>query len=348
MNFKKTVAIAAAAGALTALAIPAMAEVTPYGSLRLLTGYHTVKAPNKSSDTDLYLKNAASTNFGIFASGGDLGGRVEFGIADPLGGGGQAALNIYSRVMFGTYKMSAGTLLIGQDYTKSWNPSGVVTEDRPSNGGWGNFYAGRLPQVRFETNFGLYAALIQPTTKLADSAQKSYIPKLNVGYDGKAGPVGFGAGVEGQTFKDTTLDKQINSFLAYARASFATGPVALKANIGVGQNLGNAGFTGAGYVRKSLTSNDIENTTRVEGYLQAGFTVSPMLKLVAIVGGANDDNDTWAKSDSQYTVELNAPITVAKNFIITPEIAYFDYLKDNKGDKQNKEYYYGAHWKLNF
>jgi len=106
--------------------------------------------------------------------------------------------------------------------------------------------------------------------------------------------------------------------------------------------------TAAGYTIKPGTTNSIKNTTRVEGYLQAGFTVSPMLTLQAIIGGATEDNDTYAKRDDKISYLVNAPITIAKNFTLIPEIAVFDELKDKNGVKQAKDIYYGAQWRVEF
>lgn len=316
MNFKKTAAIVAAVGALTALAIPAMAEITPFGSVRLLTGYQSDSkeiSANTSgkTNTDFFLKMPATTRFGVKGTSGDLGFVIEMGINENAG-------NIYNRLVYGTYKMSGGTLLVGQDYTKSWNPSGVITNDTPSNGGWGNFYGGRTPQIRYQANSGLYAAIVQPTVKTLTSDKfKLLLPRLNAGYDGKAGGVGYGAGFEFQTYKNetATVNKNINSFLVYTRASLMSGPVALKVNLGYGSNLGDMNFSGAGY---TLSGTSVKNTNRFEGYVQAGYTISPMVTAQAIVGGASDKNTTWAKRDTRMQYTVNAPITVAKNFSLTP------------------------------
>ena len=358
MNFKKTAAIVAAAGALTALAIPAMAEFTPYASIRLLTGYQTVKPATGASDTDVLMKLNNTSRFGIKASDGALGAVIEFGINE--GGG-----NIVNRLAYATYKMNGATLLVGQDYTKSWNPSGLVgPSDTPSNLGWGNMYDGRVPQLRVQLDNGLYFAAIQPATPADVTAGFSFdaktggaavankpsttdtlLPKLNVGYDGKSGDVGYGAGLVYGTFsyKSGAVKENINSYLVYARANMTSGPIALKANLGYGQNLGNMNYTGA----KFDTTSKKDSTT-LEGYVQAGYTVSPTLKVQAIIGGQTNDNDSYIKADSRMSYAVNAPITVAKNFTVTPEVVLFDEMKNSAGVKEAKTYYYGAKWQLDF
>lgn len=336
MNFKKTAAIVAAAGALTALAVPAMAEITPFGSVRLLVGYQSdSKEIAGKTNTDIFFKMPNTTRFGVKGSSNDLGFVIEMGINENVGA-------VYNRLMFGTYKMSAGTLLVGQDYTKSWNPSAAITEDRPSNGGWGNFYDGRTPQIRFQADSGLYAAVIKPSVVPALTAAKVLLPKLNVGYDGKAGDVGYGAGIEYQTYKNETLSKNINSFLVYTRASMTSGPVALKANLGYGSNLGDMGFTGLGY-------SVGKNTTRLEGYVQGGYTISPMLKVQLIIGGASEKNSAVGpERDNNMQILVNLPITVAKNFTITPEISVLDNMKSKTDTDQGSSTYAGAKFQLDF
>ena len=344
MNFKKTAAIVAAAGALTALAIPAMAEFTPYASIRLLTGYQTVKPATGASDTDVLMKLNNTSRFGIKASDGALGAVIEFGINE--GGG-----NIVNRLAYATYKMNGATLLVGQDYTKSWNPSALVgPSDTPSNVGWGNMYDGRVPQLRVQLDNGLYFAAIQPATPAdtATIANDTLLPKLNVGYDGKAGDVGYGAGLVFGTYsyKSGAVKENINSYLVYARANMTSGPIALKANLGYGQNVGNMNYTGAKFVVVGGTK--LEDSTTLEGYVQAGYTVSPTLKVQAIIGGQTNDNDSYIKADSRMSYAVNAPITVAKNFTVTPEVVLFDEMKNSAGVKEAKTYYYGAKWQLDF
>lgn len=366
MNFKKTAAIVAAAGALTALAIPAMAEFTPYASIRLTTGYQTVKYPSPTaSDTDTSFKLPGTTRLGMKASEGALGAVIELGINE-----GGAAGSIYNRLAYATYKMNGATLLVGQDYTKSWNPSALVgPSDTPSNLGWGNMYDGRIPQIRVQLDNGFYFAAIQPATP-ADVAKSStpvvsgtppavtikdvaaiaydtLLPKLNVGYDGKAGDVGYGAGLVYGTYsyKSGTVKEDINSYLVYARANMTSGPIALKANLGYGQNLGNMNYTGAGFVP---VGTKVEDSTTLEGYVQAGYTVSPTLKVQAIIGGQTNKNDTYTKSDSRMSYAVNAPVTVTKNFTITPEVLLFDEMKKSDGTNDKKTYYYGAKWQLDF
>lgn len=350
MNLKKTVVIAAAAGALTALAIPAMAEITPFGQIRLLTGYQQTdtRLPGSSVGTDVFLKLSAQSRVGVKASDGPMSAVIELGI--PNGQNGTA--NIYTRLLFATYKFSEGTLLFGQDYSKTWNPTARIGfNDSPSNDGLGNIYDGRLPQVRFVANNGLYVAAIQPastqpvaalgstgltgiTQTLANDKQKVLIPKLNVGYDGKVDTVGYGVGAVYQTFRDSnTINKQINSYYLYARANMTSGPFEAKVNLAYGENVKNAGFVGLnGY---SATKG---NEKTIEGYVQGSYTVSPMLKLNAIVGGQSNDRDDYAKADSRMAYTVNGNITIAKGFSITPEFSITDEMKSSANVKQGIEY----------
>ena len=59
MNFKKAAAIAATAGALTALALPALAETSFYGSPRVATFYNSVDKATGGTASN----NSDITNF---------------------------------------------------------------------------------------------------------------------------------------------------------------------------------------------------------------------------------------------------------------------------------------------
>ena len=249
MNFKKTVAIAAAAGAFTALAIPAMAEITPYGSIRLLTFYDTTTPATKGGTiTNIGEPLANTSRFGVRASDGALSAQVELG----LNGGNLGAAYtpadtafVYTRLMLATYKFDAGTLLVGQDYSKYWNPSARVFAGDDPNNGFGALYEGRQPQLRFTLTNGLYFAAIKPVLggTFGTDTLTIKLPKMNVGYDGAAGNVKFGGGAVYQTFRDKTAKQTVNSYLVYGKVGAVFGPAEIRTNLGYGQNLGNAGFT---------------------------------------------------------------------------------------------------------
>lgn len=374
MNFKKVVTIAATAGALAALAAPAMAETTPYGSVRMTTFWNTVDTNatgiNNGSTTDFKENLHANSRLGINFSNGTQGAKVELGVGTA---------GVTTRHIYGTQKFDFGTVLVGQTENPYYIFSASVAKDDGVNNGYGALWDTRTAQIKLTLNNGVYFAAMMPTdyswsatNALATGTTENYLPKMNVGYDGKTGNLGYGFGVVGQTYKQTVaaagavpeLNDTVTSVLGYLHGKYASGPFGMQFNLGVGQNIGDMGFMNANattsaagatnrFVSKTATM-DSENTTTIEGYVQGSYTLSPMLNLNAGVGYVQDSNDTFYQDDNRMMMFVNTNITLAKGFVVTPELAYFDQL-DQAGTKGgakpldgDKEYLVGARWMMNF
>jgi hypothetical protein len=385
MNFKKTVVIAAAAGALTALAIPAMAETTLYGSFRLGTWYDTATAAYDNSAKEpgahgnFDLRNQANSRFGAKFSEGKLGGVVELGIGglaanQPAGNvsgtgasiGSGSNTTVYTRLVYGTYKLDFGTLLIGQTYSPYWAVSDQVISDDQGNNGFGSIYDGRNPQIRLTLNNGLYVAAIRqgsPATVYATS--NSYIPKVAVGYDGKAGDLTFGGGVAGQYYTYRSITNSNNegvaSVLGYAHGKYKSGPLALGLNLGYGQNIGDMGIAEGIAPAWSTSRKTLDDITTFSVLLTGGFALSDTVKIQAGVGYVSNDGGKttvagiardWKNADNKISAYVNAPITIAKNFMVVPEFTYQDHLDDNNATNTDrngqKDYIVGAKWQFDF
>ncbi|MBV5341748.1 MAG: hypothetical protein J0665_19705 [Deltaproteobacteria bacterium] len=351
MNFKKAVTIAAAAGALAALAVPAMAEMTPYGSMRFQTFYRTADPVVGSSDTDLTWDLAANARLGVKGTTGNIGGVVEMGFVSG---------DLKTRLMYGTYKTSLGTLLIGQDYSNNWMTSAQVDLNDKGFSGYGALDNSRQPQVKFTMNNGLYFAGIKPTVAATTTTTDydSILPELNVGYKGKAGNFDYNAGVLFQTFdyKTATLDETVNSYLVYFGGKMAAGPASLQFNLGYGQNTGDMSIardarsltTALPLVTNKFIVASAADTTSIEGFIQAGYKLSDMVSLYAGVGYAADDSDVYADADDKMAFFVNAPITVAKGFTVVPEFSYYDQMKNSAGADERTDYSVGAKLQMDF
>jgi hypothetical protein len=355
MNFKKTVAIAAAAGALTALAIPAMAETSLYGSARLATFYNLGDNPTtgKTAGFDEHLQG--NSRFGADFKNGDVGGKVELG----------TGVNV--RLLYGTWNFGAGKLTVGQDYNSYYTFTEQVHFDDNGLNGYGALWDTRQAQIRVNLNNGLYLAAIQmngknsanvagdPLGANAEAASgakdiKMYLPKLNVGYAGKAGNVAYNAGVVGTTFSSRvgTKDKQVTAALAYVNGSAVFGATKLMASAAGSLNAGDLGFLNRGAA--TAVGTDMKNQTGFEGYVQATQTISDTLKATVGVGYAGDKLDaTGSKFDDKMVIFVNAPVVLAKNVTVTPEFDYYDQLNNAAGkDEKTKAYAIGAKWQINF
>lgn len=296
MTFKKTATIVAAAGALTALAIPAMAELTPYASVRLGAFYNVLDPQSTNSragvgrenQSDFDLDLARNSRVGIKGSTGAIGGVVELGLGSSnnsttgftsgfslasattaTNNGGFAANtghvnNVYTRLIYGTYKFDAGTLLVGQDYSNNWVTSAQSWEADKGFSGYGSLDNSRQAQIKFTMNNGLYFAAINPSA-LSTGTYEITIPVLNVGYKGKAGNFDYNFGVlygnaksyngndtvathtdnavapltaDGTSLAPSFTSNTINAYLGYGSGKLTAGPVSFLFNLGYGQNTG--------------------------------------------------------------------------------------------------------------
>ncbi len=337
MNLKKTLSIAVtAAGALTVLALPALADTTIYGSARVVTSWNSIPTTGTDHQSDFDLRLQPNSRLGFNFANGDISGKVEYGATPNL------------RLLYGTYKFGAGKVTVGQDHNSYYFTSAQTSIDDNVNNNFGALWDGRVPQIRVNLNNGLYFAAIQPAVGPATASAKITIPKLNVGYAGKAGTVGFGAGVVGQTYKNQAINEDILSYMGYANATVGAGPMTIKANLGYGQNTGDMGFTSNVANSNKYVAASKKDTTTLEGYVQLTVKASDVLGLNAGVGYAINSNDSYTKDDTRMLVFVNAPITVAKGFSITPEVAMIDELDMQSGAKGAKTYYAGAKWQMDF
>lgn len=371
MNFKKVVTIAATAGALAALAVPALAEITPYGSIRMTTFWNTVDTEaagiNNGSTTDFKENLHANSRLGVNFTNGTQGGRIELGL--NTGGG------VSVRHAYGTQKFDFGTVLVGQTENPYYLFSASVAKDDGVNNAYGSLWDTRTPQIKLTLNNGFYVAAMMPTTyststttALPTGTTENYLPKMNVGYEGKAGNFAYGAGVVGQTYKQTVAavaaaaatptkfavlaspaqSDTVTSLMGYFHGKLTAGAAAMQFNLGVGQNMGDMGFMNANAVPTNRYTAG-EDTTTIEGYVQGSYKLSPMLGLNAGVGYVQDDNDSFVNKDNRMMMFVNTNITVAKGFVVTPEFAYFDQLDQAANNvKGDKEYLVGARWMMNF
>lgn len=382
MTLKKTASIVAAAGVLTALAVPALAaETSIYGSIRLATFWNTdqplqaVGAAKPDTNTDFDLRNQANSRLGVKATEGNFFGHVELGIGNPSLGTANNTI-VYTRLAYGTYKFDFGTLLVGQTYTPYEFLSQQVALDDNANIGYGCLYDGRLPQLKFTLGNGLYIAAIRPGGAAAPAgstaasgqaapatldtmgrvnASQTYLPKVAVGYEGKAGNFAFGGGILAQTYKTmtTATQEQVNSAMGYFHGTVTAGAVKVGFNVAAGQNLGDMSVDSNAAAVYNTVSKKIENSTTISGLVEAGLTLSPSLKLNAGLGyvqndGKNANGTDWAKVDNKMAFFVNSPLTLAKNISVTPEFTYLDQLDEKNGDKGSKNYIYGAKWQMDF
>jgi hypothetical protein len=351
-----------------AMATPAFAGAQVYASLRYDTFYVYQKATtnNVAGDdnaTTLQNQGAVNSRFGAKFSEGNLTGQYEVGVKDASGGNA-----LYTRLMYGTYKFNGGSLLFGQTYNPWTMFSDQVYDGDNGNIGFGALYDSRQPQVKLTLDSGFYLTLVTTKVSKVNSADVGYaeIPKIGIGYNGKAGNTTFGGGFAYNTFKEkndaTGIDDNLNSYIIFARASVDVAPVTVKFQGHYGQNLGNFGISGRQHAYATLNSSGtgFDNTDGWGGFVQVGAKVAPTASVNVGAGYVRDK-----QADTKYnqtTVFVNAPIEIAPHFHVVPEFDYFHYAKKNgvastgshigvpdAGMSDLKDaYVFGAKWQMDF
>ena len=355
-KFQKQMMTIAAIGALSAVtALPAMAaDVSFYGQARLATFYNmnTTDGGVDTNGFDEHLQG--NSRFGANFKNGDFGGKFEVGTS-----GGNANI----RLLYGTWNFGSGKLTVGQDYNRYWLGSQQVWGDDNGNNGYGSLWDGRQPQIRVDLSNGFYFSAIKPQNNADNSNQEiittssttdndnneQYLPKLNVGYAGKAGSFSYNVGVVGQTYKDKDFDETVTSLMGYVTGQAGFGATSVAFTASYGQNVGNMGFLGR------MSKVNADDVTGFEGMLQLSQKLSDTLSFNAGVGYVYDKSDAdGADADDKMTVFANMPIKMAKYVTLVPEISYIDQLSEGRNasnvtsDSDAKQWAVGAKWQIDF
>jgi hypothetical protein len=328
------------------VAAPAMAEITGYGSVRMMTFWVQNQAAVGDDDGDLQWNLSPISRFGMQGTTDDISGRVELGFNSGSGG-------VTTRVLYADYKTDAGTLRMGQWYTHTslWL-SDQAADVETGNIGYGATYDGREPMIRWTMPMGLSIELLEPEASNSYGAADVdvFLPKIGVKYSFKMENVTAELAGAFQTYKleddDDDLDgESINSWFvgAYGKGSF--GPATVTGTVAYGTNLGNHGVSGGGSA--AFVDGTLEDATQYQGWLSVAVAAGPG---TATLGGGYQsvDRDDFEDPDAQatYWVQYNYPIS--KTFFVVPEVTYFDRMDDSNGDEQDDSLWIGMKWHANF
>jgi hypothetical protein len=325
-----------ALAAVAMIATPVFADVTPYGSARVAAFYLDSDASflgdtPGTSVTRLDLALQSNTRFGIKANTGDVTGRIEIGLRGAN----------YVRLAYGTVKLGAGTLLVGQSYTKYTKFSNQVLNNDQGFIGYGALYDGRQPQITYTMDNGLYFSMIRNANLAADG---DLIPKLNVGFANKAGNFSYNVGAAFSQFEVNATDDATNYFV-YINGDAKFGEFNLGYGAHYGQNIGSYGIldrSGASTFVAGAAGGDST------GY---GLMLDASIKGFSFgIGYTADDSDATAAvdTDDQMSYYVNYTVQVAKGFMIVPEFAVIDNGDDATGADEGSAYAFGAKLQMDF
>jgi len=376
---KKLLVLLSAVAFVVAFTVPAMAaDWGFYGSARMQTFMESDSKEitgTNFEDDDLAWALQGNSRIGANVKAGAISGRFEYGSTPNL------------RLLYGVWNFGGGALTVGQIYT----PVFSIYSNQVGGGDgdlvtYGAIYAGRQPAVQVSMG-GLSIALVAPnapggtlpvavaeswtptaadtntlvpaTAGFAAVETDTSIPKIEVAYSFKAGPVSlkpmFGYNTYEETVSATDKSYDIASYVLGLGFNVGLGAAYIKGDIYTGENLGQYGFAelpinDATYDTASDSIKDCDSM----GYnIIAGFKASDMITIEAGYGSVETDLDmTGTYEDDASSYYVNATINLAKGCFIVPEIGKFD-----RGDvqwgtatktKEGDVTYYGAKWQINF
>ena len=355
------------------LAVPAVAEFNPYGSMRLLTGWYaldTADAPGGSggdNDSDVYWSISNISRVGAKFKTGDISGHVELGMV-----GAESGNNTYDRLLYGTWDFGGGSLMVGQNYPPYTMTSAQIApririqNDIPGDYdaentfiGYGALWEARKPQIKLTLTNGFYVSLIQPEADQPAGAgagdADTTMPKICVGYDLKTEGLSLNGGLayNSYNYEETAaggVDEAVSSYLVYVNVKVPLGMVDLQGSIHGGQNLTDFGLWDREEAAQAVAvGDDIENSTCYGGYLQVAIPLDPAKITVGYGYVQSDNDDGWGKdADQQQSYFVNAKLPIADTFFVVPEFSYYDQMDNADGDEEDDAWYLGLLWRMDF
>jgi len=385
---KKFIVLAAALAMVFAFSVPAMADVSLYGSARMMTYSTTIDNTGAAfDDTDTEFKLGTLTRMGAKFTAGDVTGLWEM---DARAGSHNASSHLGDmriRHAFGEWNFGSGKLLVGQTWPVvnffishlNYTAAGMMFD-----GGVGTVYA-RAAQIRFtfgDFKIGLLAPSLQtanlwgityanpaaakPTA--TDNGERDVtFPKIELRYDLKLDTMKFAVAAGYQTYEDvnstTDYGVDIDSYVLGVAGWFNFGPAYLNVGLHYAQNPGNYDLGdryrltySAAYFNPAGT--DVNDMTGWGGLAVLGYKVSDMVTLEAGYGmlDYSGDNGTTVggpdREDTNQSYYIQAKITLAPGVYMVPEIMVFD--KDEyKTDagatvEEATQTTFGIWWCINF
>jgi hypothetical protein len=343
----------------------AAAEWNLYGSARMQSWYEMFDAPtgqlfaNGENDyTDLLFDLQGNSRLGATVKFSDaVSGQFEFGISTT---------NVTNRLILGHWNFGAGTLSVGQGYTPLYFPIsslaygsdiGFLQTAEP--------YQGRQPMAQLAIA-GFKLALVKQHGQAAAVAgapaaaiTRDMIPKIEVAYGQKFGPVSFnvGGGWQRYEFDTATTDFDIDAWLVGANVIYSTGPFRVGVVGHFSQNGAQFGQSrGAGTLTGDFSSaviaNNIiyDNDTWGAGAV-VGFRPTKALNLELGFSRIESESDLpgsiTRKTDAYYA---QAAITLAPGVFIVPAVGVFERKDDAGAGSRDGEKitFAGAKWQINF
>jgi hypothetical protein len=266
------------------------------------------------------------------------------------------------RQWWGMWDFGGGKLLIGHTWSPLYINATVCSQCEAGGtaGGYG-FWVGDLRRAQVQLRVGgLTLALVEPSAGAVAGAAgydtDTTIPKLEVTYALKLGSIALVPFLGWQSYDivntATDVGYGVDGMVYGITAKAGFGPVYVNGQIWMTQNgkeWGDLYHTGFGAF---FDGTKIVDEDGMGFGLEAGMKMSDTMSFAVGYGSVEYELDrpgTWEDDASSMYAQLN--ITIAKGFMVTPEIGVIDYgdqINNGVTTKEGDFTYYGAVWKIHF
>ncbi len=312
-----------------------------YGSSRVMTFYEDYNDEQEDLGSVDGLTHTLQGNarIGASVSGDVIGGGFEYGTGVNL------------RLLYGTWDMGGGEIMVGQNYTpfnQFWSAQVFGTDAGMLN--VGGVYAGRQPMVQYRCG-GFKVALVDPSTGggldgAPAGVEEIDLPKLEAEYHGDMGAFSYSLGGAYATYD--VDDESVDAFALAAGAKVNMGAFYAGGNLIYGQNAADLGLWMDTASGAAWDGSDVVDDESFGGIILVGYDMGN-IGLEAGYGYISSEYDVGgAQEDDESVLYAQAVIDIADGFFIVPEIGQYDYKDDRNGNDEGKMTYVGLKWQMNF
>jgi hypothetical protein len=219
--------------------------------------------------------------------------------------------------------------------------------------GFGEFYSGRFPQVRgtwrLPNKLGdLAVAIVDPKVgPTYGGVFESKIPRIEAALALRMGTVNIypGAFWQRNQYENLAGDDNLDAWGTSLGIRTSLGPFQLDAEVNYGENFANTqgggttlpilsppGYAAAGFplAAAQRVGTSFEDTDVLTYWVKLALPLGPAT-LNATFGQARFENDAVDTDVRTTMYGISAPITMAKGFIVRPEIFRYDYGDGSRG-----------------
>jgi len=337
------------------ISVGLLADINFYGQARTGLWYDLQDEDFTGSEakTNMSLLLYKNSRLGLNFSNENYNAKAEIGFSSVV-----VLRHLYGEYDFGKFKLLAGKTFTGFADFGSQVVACVYSYDNLLIG-YGLYYDGSQPQIRFSHKNGIYVILQQPKkidpAGLGADAINALVPKINVGYKTTFGNINFHPtfGLNSTQYnKDITggMDESVLAYIGAVTVKYIDGPYYFKAQANFGQNSFDYGLAGctAVYALWDTLKTEILNVSNFGGYAEFGYTINEKTALKTGFGYNGSDRDDLDEADGASTAFFQTIHTLAKGVVVIPEVGIIDDMEDGMGKKEGARTYFGAKLQMNF